>query len=463
MESSNFDFDINNYNVSDLINFFSLQSNYTIEMLEQKVSDMQNKIFSIENSQFNPKYKFDIANFIKLAKDVLISAYFDIEAQKEIQKLNSKPLDPMRILETKVGNIMNPLGIHPALQDTMIHSRDINGYNYNNTFTVYIFNTVMRDNFFNTSSTDCTFTLPLTLKNVLSITLTSLELPNVFFAFSAQRGTNRIFIYEDTTGLNGVVTLPDGNYSSTPNISPGTPNNSISFALEDAINSQVLGITDPSNYRFFVTVNPATNFTEIFNTTHTFTMKILTDNSSLAEGDFCNPYVFNSRNVDNASEKNNKLENNINIKPSQYTNTLGYLLGFRGFTYSGSDSYTSESTFNGQYSSNYLYFSVNDYTGSQQKSNTYGVLQNSLIDDNVLAFVTLNASSYSYIFNNSGDLIYKRRLYYGPVDISKISIKLLDQYGQVVNLLQNEFSFGLTVYTNYNLKTSMVPIINPII
>ena len=450
---SNFDFDINNYNVSDLINFFNLHHNYNIEALEKKVSDMQNKIFSIENSQFNPKYKFDISNFIKLAKDVLISAYYDIQAQKEIQKVNDREIDPIRLLDTKVGKIMNPLGVHPALQDTMIHAKDINGYNYNNTFSVYIFNTAMRDNFYNSSSTDCTFTLPLTMKNVLSMTLTTLELPNVFFAFSSQRGTNKLYIYEDTTGLNGLVTLPDGNYSNTPNISPGTPNNYIGAALENAINSQILGIANPADYRFFVRVDPVTNFTQIFNNTNTFTMKVIIIDNSLVE-DFSNPYVFNTRNVDN--QPDNKL------KPSQYTNTLGYLLGFRGLTYNGAASYTSESTFNGKYS-NYLYFSVNDYTGSQQKSNTYGVLSNSLIDDNVLAFVELNSPTYSYVFNNSGDLIYKRRIYYGPVDISKISIKLLDQYGQVVNLLQNDFSFGLTVYTNYNLKKSMVPNIYPII
>jgi hypothetical protein len=138
------------------------------------------------------------------------------------------------------------------------------------------------------------------------------------------------------------------------------------------------------------------------------------------------------------------------------------LLGYREISYSGSLSYTSESPFNGVYSS-YLYFALNDYTGSQQISNTYGVLQNSLIDDNVLGVIPLDGKNYSYIFENNSNLIYKRRNYFGPVDISKISIKLLNPFGQVVNLLQNDFSFSLNVTSNYNLKESKMPSVTPIV
>jgi hypothetical protein len=473
---SNFDFDINNYNVYDLINFFNLPRTYNVELLERKVDDMQKKIFSLENSQYNPKYKFDIVNFIKLAKDVLISAYYDIQSQNEIQKVNDREKDPMRLLETKVGKIINPLATHPALQDTKIMANDISGYKYNDTFMVYVFNTVMRDNFYNSCSTDCTFTLPIKLKNVFSLTLSSIQFPNVFFSFSAQRGTNQLYISEDTTNLSGVVVLPNGNYSASPDIIITSPNNSINFALEYAINSQILGITNPLNYRFFVQVDPVTNFTRIFNNTYTFSMRTITNNLPVNEGDFCSStcgndnFMFNTPNIQNFPNREpSSLPPNsqptpklTDLKPYQYTQTLGYLLGYREIIYDGSSSYISESTFNGQYS-NYVYLTLDDHTGSQQRSSTYGILPDSVIDNDVLAFITLNASSYSYVFNNTGDLIYKRRLYFGPVDISKISVKLLDQYGQIVNLLQNDFSFSITINANYNLKTAMVPIINPIV
>lgn len=453
---ANFDLDVNNYNITDLLTFFNLPNIYNIELIEQKANDMTNKIQSLNKSNFDSKHKFDIINFIKLAKDILISSYYDIQSQNEVIKNEKRQMEfaPMNSLGAHLGKIINPLGIHPALQDTTILPNNITGYNYNEIISVYTFNTVTRENYFSTPSTNCIFNLPFKLKNVLSISLASIQIPNVFFTFSAERGTNQLFIHEDVTDLSGVVILPDGNYTNAPNVIPGTPTTSIGTSLEIAINEQILGISNPVNYRFHVSVNPVNNFTTISNTTNKFTMEIITNNSPLEEKDFCSQYVFPNQNIDDKQSKGK-------LKPSQFTSTLGYLLGYRDTIYSDKLSYTSESTFNGIYSS-YIYFALNDYTGSQQVSTTYGVLQNSLIDDDVLALIPFNGSeTYAYIYENNSDMIYKRRNYFGPVDISRISIKLLSPFGNVLNLLQNDFSFSLTITSNYNLKKSQIPKVTP--
>jgi len=443
----NFDLDVNNYNISDLKKFFNLPNNYSIELLNSKVADMEYKIINVS---LEPKYKKDIIHFIKLSKEILVSAFNDIQntvliTNKDIIK------EPTILLKNHIGKVINPLAVHPAMQHSNIAQNDITGYNYNDITSVYIFNTVTRENYFASSSTNCTFNLPLKIKNVLSISLASLQLPNVFFAFSSERGTNQIFIFEDESELSGIVTLPDGNYTNTPNVVSGAPSTSIGTALQKAINEQILNITDPSLYRFFVNVDPITNFTHIRNNSSTFHMKLITNNILFIQNTNNNKHYLHSK-----PNTEHKLE------PSEYTNTLGYLLGFRDISYEGETSYVSESTFNGVYSS-YLYFALNDYTGSQQISTTYGVLQNSLIDDNVLAVIPLNGSTYSYIFENNSNLIYKRRDYFGPVDISKISIKLLSPFGEEVNLMRNDFSFSLTVTSNYNIKKSDIPNVTPII
>lgn len=453
---TNFDLDVNNYNITDLLTFFNLPNIYSIELIEEKANDMSAKIQSLNKSKFDSKHKFDIINFIKLSKDILISAYNDIQSQNELikQKKREREFAPMSTLDTHLGKIINPLGIHPALQDTAILPNNITGYNYNENVSVYTFNTVTRENYFSAPSTNCTFNLPFKLKNVLSISLATIQIPNVFFTFSAERGTNQLYIYEDNTDLSGIIILPDGNYTNAQNVTPGTPTTSIGTALEIAINEQILGITNPANYRFNVSINPVNNFTTITNTTNTFSMEIITNNSPLEEKDFCNPYVFPNQNIDDKQSKSK-------LKPSEFTFTLGYLLGYRGTIYNGQLSYTSESTFNGIYSS-YLYFALNDYTGSQTVSTTYGVLQNSLIDEDVLAIIPFNGSdTYSYIYENNSDMIYKRRNYFGPVDISRISIKLLSPFGNILNLLQNDFSFSLTITSNYNLKKSHIPKVTP--
>jgi hypothetical protein len=64
----------------------------------------------------------------------------------------------------------------------------------------------------------------------------------------------------------------------------------------------------------------------------------------------------------------------------------------------------------------------------------------------------LNGPRFDFIFDNGSDFIYKKRDYFGPVDISKISIKLLNQIGGFVNLLDSEYSFSLQVTTVYDLN-----------
>ena len=134
-----------------------------------------------------------------------------------------------------------------------------------------------------------------------------------------------------------------------------------------------------------------------------------------------------------------------------YIQTLGFLMGYKEITYSGRNSYTSESVFTNVYS-NYLYFVLEDYTGSQTVSNTYGFLgENGVLDNNILGIIPISSSIFNTTFDNNSNFIYKKREYFGPVDVSRISIKLLNQRGNIVNLQQTDFNFSLQVKTIYNL------------
>ena len=73
MEPS-FDLDINNYSSEDLMNFFKLGNTFSLEELAKKEYELATSILSVDNKQYNPKMKFDIINFIKLAKDLLINS-----------------------------------------------------------------------------------------------------------------------------------------------------------------------------------------------------------------------------------------------------------------------------------------------------------------------------------------------------------------------------------------------------
>ena len=130
-------------------------------------------------------------------------------------------------------------------------------------------------------------------------------------------------------------------------------------------------------------------------------------------------------------------------------------MGFREIIYSGAKSYTTESIFNNNYSS-YLYFAVDDFTGSQQISNTFGILKNGILDNNILGVIPLTSQPFNFTFDNNANFIYKKREYFGPVDVSKISIKLLNHIGELVNLNYTDFNFSIQVTSLYDIDRQSI-------
>lgn len=426
--ATTFDLDINNYTVSDLASFLKLSPNYDDAELKEREKTMTMSILSL---QADTTYKYDIIEFIKKAVMVCSGDFRASELSKKNTINELRPPNPEEygthfgstFSKGGTGKILNPYSNRPALQTQSIPSQSTNGYNYNTFVTNYVFNTRFRENFFNSSSTNCTFVLPKTLKNVIAISLSGLQFPNTFFTFSKARYTTQIYIQEDDTGNKGIVVLPEGNYTLTE--FPGV--------LQNCINDQILG----GVARFSVSIDPYSRFVTISNTTYTFSMKLIT------------PYK-NSVGVD-CLATNFKVDGKDvkeKVMPSSLYNTLGYQIGFRSMFYKGKNSYTSESTYNDK-CMDYFYFSLNDFTNNQVTS-TYGVLPQSLLDKNILAVVPLTTPAFEFSFDNNSNEIYKTRNYVGPVDISKISMQLLDSVGTVLDIHQNEITFCLQVTCIYD-------------
>jgi len=449
MEPS-FDLDINNYTTQDLMNFFKLEDNYSLEDLYKKEEKLAMNILSTDNKKYDSKMKFDIINFIKLAKDVLISFKHDIETNNEIKKNIAKFVNKDK--DPRVGKIINPLSEHPTLENNIIPQYSINGYNYDVMTSIYVFNTIARNDFYKTTASNSTYDLAAKWKNVISISLSAATIPNVMYAYNFEEGTDQIYIEEDNTGISGIVTIPAGNYSAFAIIIAGTDllgQASFPEALTKAINEQ-LG----TGNRFTVTVDVSNRKTTISNSTHTFTMITL------------NKDTYNDPNT---PEKNpvrpgclnpfsNKITIDYGVNPPKketlpvvdYVSTMGYLMGYREIAYGGLKSYTSESIFSNTYS-NYLFFCLDDYTGSQPLTNTYGMGNQTFIKENILGVIPINSNLFQATFDSNANFIYKKREYFGPVDISRITIKLVNQKGNLVNLHNTNFNFTLQVKTIYNL------------
>lgn len=244
--------------------------------------------------------------------------------------------------------------------------------------------TRFRDNYYKTDSTNFHVSLPIRIKGVKRMKLCSLELPFTIYNISASQGNNTFYV--DTTE----VKLPDGNY---------TP-----IMLQTELNNQL-----PTGIKAIV--DERTKRVVISNTTNTaITLKFSTSPTT-----------------------------NLQF-------TLGWMLGFRFGTYQGNNCYVSECSFILK-SPRYIFLRIDDYNNNSNES-IISAFNSSISTNNILAKISLAE-------NNIDDNIYmitledrfvsgcKERTYTGPVDIEKMRIQLIDEYGRIVNLNGSDFSFSL--------------------
>jgi hypothetical protein len=339
-----------------------------------------------------------------------------------------------------VGTISNPNSNKYVHQHQSIISNQINGYGLNSYLVNYVFNTQFRDDYFNSVSSDATFTIPDNIKNVIAISLSACQFPNVIYGFSNINQTNTIFIKEDVTNLEAIVEIPEGNYQIE----------ALCQVLEDNINLQVCNIPiSPTklNYRFFVTANLNNFKVTISNLFYSFSINLSKKNGVLLDP---NTFIYRNR-----AKLDSQVENE-NVTPSDLFKTMGYIIGFRNFEYFGSTSYTTESTFNNRYTT-YVYFVLDEFVSGYQQHTTYGVFPESLSDGKILALIPLSGQNFQTTFDNNSNFIYKTRFYSGPIDLRKINIKILNQEGNLVDLNYRDFAFSLQLTVIYDPTVEFMP------
>ena len=81
----------------------------------------------------------------------------------------------------------------------------------------------------------------------------------------------------------------------------------------------------------------------------------------------------------------------------------------------------------------------------QQSSNInfFGNSEESLLNGNILARISLK--SYAFSVQSQGDFrIYTEpRYYYGPVNIHKLEVKIIDEFGRIVNIKDESITLVL--------------------
>lgn len=91
----------------------------------------------------------------------------------------------------------------------------------------------------------------------------------------------------------------------------------------------------------------------------------------------------------------------------------------------------------------YFMLSVNDFQNNHNRCLVSPSLSETMADTNLL----------SKVYSNSSETLYENpeRLYFGPSNLSRLHVKLLDEFGRIVDLNNGDFSFSLELEILYDL------------
>ena len=133
--------------------------------------------------------------------------------------------------------------------------------------------------------------------------------------------------------------------------------------------------------------------------------------------------------------------------------TFGWKVGFRLGAYKNFyTSIVSEGMFDGL-GDQYIYVSINDY---QYNNNSLNMVcfDNSVMEENIIGKIPITNGKMSIIITESNTLV-KTRKYNGPVNIRNLHIKILNKFGEIIDLNHMDFSFTLEMeilYENFGFN-----------
>jgi hypothetical protein len=276
--------------------------------------------------------------------------------------------------------------------------------------------TRFRENYFNSSATNFNIQLPMILENVLSIQLSSIEMPTSYYVISNQYNNN--FFTLTVNGVSEIIVIPGGNYTSA--------------SLITYINNQLVTLGGAFQYIVF-----AVNIASTFGGSGQMMVGI-------------NP--TKPLNLDiNSIELNfqaDKVGNDDRYTPLPLK--FGWIMGFRNGIYTGNLNYVSEAIVDIS-GPRYFYLVVEDYNNNNNNGLFYTAFNSSILNKSVLGRFPLNTSLYSLLLQNNLNVVVLKREYFGPVTIQKLTIQLLDEFGRIVDLNYMDYSFSMLMTIAYDI------------
>jgi len=325
--SIHFELNIDSYTVDEIEKLINLNQPYNSKDVLKSANALRDQIL-LDNS-IGVNKKKDVIDFIKqivsklnnhLSTEKHLQTSDVFESSSNIQILRKNDTDYPSSAAEKIN----------ARDNTKIKSL----YTPDTLSKVISLDTTFRKNYHTTNSADVIWDLPTQIKNVVSMELVSMEIPNTYFQISKKNGNNHLYFkctnsklieyglnqgltYLPDTTMEGIITIPDGNYDLTQ--------------IEDEINLQFEKIALTNDK---IPITPIEFTVDEKSNRCIFALANLVedkmfglDDSLLIRFDYPGESVKNSDGTDNWQQT--KADN----KPIQMK--LGWLLGFRFAQYTG--------------------------------------------------------------------------------------------------------------------------------
>jgi len=433
----NFELNANKYNKEELEEIFELPPNYDNILIEIKSTQLRDNMFSykgIENS-----VKDNINTFINQAKEILIKQLknttnnFQKIVNADVYNLDYN-LKPAATLDVGLAHTIIEKEDRPYTQSmpSEFYPGALNPLKKRILNKSINIDTRFRNNYYATQSTNFHLDLPIKFNNVVSLQLSAFEFSTTAYVISKQSGTNFFWVSASPNDNSVIpvnppeklcIIVPDGNY---------TPIDLVNF-----INNYI------STNASFVASQYLKNIVFVLNIGGT---SLTSGSGQMVVG------IKTNSNVTYSFNFNLDFQADINGNPDNGTPLplkLGWIMGFREGYYENNTDYVSEGIVDTS-GPRYLYLVVDDYNNNVN-NNFYSAFNSSILNKNILARISLQSPVFNNLTQNNLNLITTPRQYFGPIDIQKLQVQLLDEYGRIITLNNMDYSFCLTMQLVYDI------------
>ena len=430
------DLNINNYSITDLENFFKVRpSTYTSADVEQREYEIREQLLS--SGHINKKLKRDLNMFLNEVKMRLIQALPQEPPPTTVPKNAILDKDQLP-RSTELATSRVPIIIErPPTNYINVQTSDFYQGTMNplatRTITKYItVDTRFRDRYCETHSSDFMINLPSRINKVVSMQLTSLELPTDFYSISCKYGNNyfviQVFQLIDEIGYEAsrIIVVPDGNYTAQGLI------NEINSILCPMSNEMIQNVDDIFSY---------IQFSLIASTDGSGPNKVMV-----------RPNPAYPSIIKNIEEIALNFATDMNgITNTKYLTTkIGWNLGFINAIYENCIEYIGEKPIEPN-TLKYIYLSVDDFNKSVNNTFETAFEKNGL-KPNILARISMCGKGYdNLIINDEYKITAEPRIYFGPIDIQRLHIVLVDDHGRILHMNHSDYSFCLKLIIMYDL------------